>query len=57
MVMLGAYLQVANTVEVESIYMAFGKVFGESKAHLLPLNKEALERGRQIVMQLQVETV
>lgn len=57
MVMLGAYLQVANTVEVESIYKAFGKVFGESKAHLLPLNKEALERGRQIVMQLQVETV
>lgn len=49
MVMLGAYLEVSNTVEVESILEAFGKVFGESKAHLLPLNKEALEKGMDVI--------
>jgi 2-oxoglutarate ferredoxin oxidoreductase subunit gamma len=45
MVMLGAYLEVAKTVSTESIIKAFGKVFGESKAHLLQINMKALERG------------
>lgn len=49
MVMLGAYLQATATVEVDSIYKAFGKVFGESKAHFLPINKEGLEKGAEIV--------
>lgn len=49
MVMLGAYLEVSKAVGFESIEKAFGKVFGESKAHLLPINKEALERGAKVV--------
>jgi 2-oxoglutarate ferredoxin oxidoreductase subunit gamma len=57
MVMLGAYLQVTNTVDVESIYKAFPKVFGESKAHLLPLNREALEKGREAIKKLEVSIV
>lgn len=52
MVMLGAYLEVSKTVETESIYKAFGKVFGESKAHLLPVNKQALERGAEAVREM-----
>lgn len=49
MVMLGAYLKVAKTVELDSIYEAFKQVFGETKAHLLPINKEAIEKGAAIV--------
>ena len=48
MVMLGAYLEVTKTVELESILEGFTKVFGEKRAHLLPINKEALEKGAEI---------
>jgi len=49
MVMLGAYLELSNAVEVNSIIEAFKKVFGESKANLIPLNQKALERGAEAV--------
>ena len=49
MVMLGAFLEVVKPVGVESIHKAFGKVFGDNKAHLLPINKEALEKGSEAV--------
>lgn len=49
MVMLGAYLQLVSPVAVESILEAFKKVFGENKAHLIPLNAEALKRGAEVV--------
>lgn len=49
MVMLGAYLEATKTVELESILEGFTKVFGENRAHLLPINKEALEKGAEIV--------
>lgn len=49
MVMLGAFLEVVKPVGIESIYKAYGKVFGENKAHLLPINKEALEKGSEAV--------
>ncbi len=45
MVILGAYLALANPVAIESILEAFKKVFGESKAHLIPLNENALRKG------------
>lgn len=45
MVMLGAYLEITKIVEVESVLQAFLKVFGENKSHLIPLNKDALEKG------------
>lgn len=48
MVMLGAYLEAVNPVSLESIYKAFGEVFGENRAHLLPINKKALEKGAEI---------
>ena len=49
MVMLGAYIEVTKIVSLESILKGFTKVFGEDKAHLLPLNKEALEKGAEAV--------
>ncbi len=49
MVMLGAYLEATKAVEVDTILnKAFTAVFGENRAHLLPINKEALEKGAQV---------
>jgi 2-oxoglutarate ferredoxin oxidoreductase subunit gamma len=49
MVMLGAYLELVSPVAVDSILEAFKKVFGERKAHLIPLNQAALEKGAEAV--------
>lgn len=49
MVMLGAYLELVSPVAVDSIIEAFKKVFGERKAHLIPLNQKALEKGAEAV--------
>ena len=49
MVMLGAYLEITGIVKVESILDGFTKVFGEKRIHLLPINKQALEKGAEIV--------
>lgn len=49
MVMLGAFLEATKAVETESVLEAFKKVYGPKREHLVPLNKEALERGAAIV--------
>lgn len=49
MVMLGAYLELTKTVDVESVLDAFVKVFGEDKSDLVPLNKAALLKGAEAV--------
>ncbi|MBU5674811.1 2-oxoacid:acceptor oxidoreductase family protein [Alkaliphilus sp. MSJ-5] len=49
MIMLGAHLELTKAVEVDSVLEAFKKVYGPSKEHLVPLNKEALERGAAAV--------
>jgi len=49
MVMVGAYLEITKTLKVESVLDAFKKVYGPTKEHLVPLNKEALERGAAVV--------
>lgn len=50
MVMLGAYLEATKSVEVDTVLeKAFTAVFGEGKSHLLPINKEALEKGAELV--------
>lgn len=45
MVMLGAYLKLSGAVGQDYLLGALKKVLGEKKANLIPLNKEALERG------------
>lgn len=49
MIMLGAYLELSKTVEVDSVLEAFKKVFGPSKEKFVPLNKEALLKGAYAV--------
>lgn len=49
MVLLGAYLEITKLVKVESVLEAFKKVYGEHREHLIPINKEALQRGAAAV--------
>lgn len=49
MIMLGAYLKLTGAVKKESILKALSKVFGPKKAHLMPINEEALNRGEALV--------
>jgi 2-oxoglutarate ferredoxin oxidoreductase subunit gamma len=49
MVMLGAFLELTKLVNPESVLDSLLKVLGESKAKLVPLNREALQKGAQIV--------
>ncbi len=49
MVMLGAYLELTKIVEVDSIMKALKKIFGEGKAHLLDINRTALEKGAEAI--------
>lgn len=49
MVMLGAFLELTKTVTVESVLKALAKTFGESKAHLMAVNEEALKRGAEAI--------
>ncbi|MCD4714952.1 MAG: 2-oxoacid:acceptor oxidoreductase family protein [Clostridiales bacterium] len=49
MIMLGAYLELTKVVEVESVMTALKKIFGESKAHLMKINEDALAKGAQAV--------
>lgn len=45
MVMLGAYLQVTGYPDIEQAMGALKSYFGPKKEHLLPINREAIERG------------
>jgi 2-oxoglutarate ferredoxin oxidoreductase subunit gamma len=45
MVMLGAYLAASNAVSVDTIMDVITEIFGEKKAVVIPLNREALARG------------
>ncbi len=47
MVMLGAYIELTNIVKRETVVEALKKVFGPDKAHLIPLNEKALEKGAE----------
>jgi 2-oxoglutarate ferredoxin oxidoreductase subunit gamma len=49
MIMLGAYLQRKPVVKVESILEALKKVLPEKYHHLLPLNRQAMERGAALL--------
>ena len=49
MIMLGAYIELTKSVDNESILEAFLKVFGENKANVIPINREALLKGGEAV--------
>ena len=45
MVMLGAYCQAAGHIALESIEEAMRHKLGAKKAHLMPINRQALDKG------------
>ena len=45
MVMLGAYCQAAGHIALESIEDAMRHKLGAKKAHLMPINRQALDKG------------
>jgi 2-oxoglutarate ferredoxin oxidoreductase subunit gamma len=50
MVMLGAYLAISKVVSIDSVILAFAKVFGQKAERLLDLNICALHRGGEAVL-------
>jgi 2-oxoglutarate ferredoxin oxidoreductase subunit gamma len=48
MTMLGAYLAASRTVSTDSVLESLKKVLGEKKAHLIPVNRQAMEEGAAI---------
>jgi len=57
MIILGAYLQLKPVVKIESILEALKKVLPEKYHGLLPINKQALEKGAALVQQLKEAVV
>ena len=53
MVMLGAFLAVDDSVNIDSVLEAFKKVFGARKEKFIPVNRQALERGYNAVKEQQ----
>ncbi len=51
-IMLGAVVEIDKIVESESILKAFLKVFGDNKAKLIPINREALAKGAEYAKKL-----
>lgn len=49
MVMLGAYIAKTKCVDIEDVLKALLYKLGEKKAHLIPLNREALLKGADSV--------
>lgn len=49
MVMLGAYIEHSKAVAADSVMDQLAKSFGERRAHLLPVNREAIEAGARCV--------
>ncbi|MGA9408025.1 MAG: 2-oxoacid:acceptor oxidoreductase family protein, partial [Bacteroidota bacterium] len=57
MIMLGAFLERRPLVSPENVLNALKKVLPERHHHLLPLNEEALMRGKQIALESAHESV
>jgi 2-oxoglutarate ferredoxin oxidoreductase subunit gamma len=51
MIMLGSLLSVCEIVKVSSISKALEQVLPERYHHLLPINRQALERGAELVIE------
>ena len=55
--MLGAYLQLRPVVTNDSIIEALSKVLPEKYHHLLPINRQALEKGEALARELKGQLV
>ncbi|MGI6160581.1 MAG: 2-oxoacid:acceptor oxidoreductase family protein [Christensenellales bacterium] len=45
MIMLGSFIKRTGVVSIDSVMQSLREVLGESKEHLLPINRKALELG------------
>lgn len=54
MVMMGAYLELTHLFSDQTIEKIIKKFLGERKAHMLDINKQAIQRGKQYVKDLGV---
>jgi 2-oxoglutarate ferredoxin oxidoreductase subunit gamma len=57
MIMLGAFLERRPIVAPENVLIALKEVLPERHQHLLPVNEQALLRGKQIALELVHENV
>ncbi len=48
MVLLGAFIQLTRAVSIDSVIESLKKVLPENRHNLIPLNRAALEKGREI---------
>lgn len=51
MIMLGAFIELTGVLSTESIMAGLRNVLPDRYHHLLPLNEEALQRGKELSMQ------
>ena len=49
MIVLGGMLEVCHTVGIENVIKALHKTLPQRHHHLIPLNEQALQRGREII--------
>jgi len=49
MIMLGAFLEIKPLVKMESVLAALKKVLPERHHHLLPVNEQALLKGKELI--------
>jgi len=49
MIMLGAYLAKCPVVSVDTVLEALLEKLGKNKSHLIPLNREAITKGGEVV--------
>jgi len=52
MIVLGGYLNVKPLVKMENVIKGLKKSLPERHHHLIPLNKDAIERGTQVVKKI-----
>lgn len=57
MILLGAFLEKKPLVQIQNVMEALKKVLPERHHHLLPLNKQALELGKELASKSTTATV
>jgi 2-oxoglutarate ferredoxin oxidoreductase subunit gamma len=53
MIMIGAFLVKVPLVKIENVIQALKKVLPERHHHLIPLNEKALERGKELIYEVE----
>lgn len=54
MILLGAYLEISKLVSAGSVLESLKKVLSAKKHHLIEINKQALEKGSSLVLEVVV---